>query len=211
MDYPTYYPLFAETEFAFDGRVPSNSQNRNPILQMGIGADGLKTGHTQEAGYGLVGSAKQGDRRIIFVITGLQSAEQRAEESAKIVNWAFRQFAQKDLLEAGTRIADADVWMGEAPTVGLTVAEDISLLVPALRADQVAANVIYDGPLEAPIAAGQKVGELVITLEDLPEQRFPVVTSDAVPAGGFETRLRVAAMVVMDKIRALRAGEEEPA
>ncbi len=211
VDYPTYYPLFAETEFAFDGRVPSNSQNRNPILQMGIGADGLKTGHTQEAGYGLVGSAKQGDRRIIFVITGLQSAEQRAEESAKIVNWAFRQFAQKDLLEAGTRIADADVWMGEAPTVGLTVAEDISLLVPALRADQVAANVIYDGPLEAPIAAGQKVGELVITLEDLPEQRFPVVTSDAVPAGGFETRLRVAAMVVMDKIRALRAGEEEPA
>lgn len=212
VDYPTYYPLFAETSFAFDGRVPSNSRNRNPILQMGIGADGLKTGHTQEAGYGLVGSAKQGERRIIFVITGLDTPEQRAEESAKIVNWAFRQFAQKDLLDAGTRIAEAEVWMGEAPNVGLTVAEDIALLIPVLRADQVSANVIYDGPLEAPIAAGQKVGELVITLEDLPEQRYPVVTTDAVAAGGFETRLRVAADVVLAKIKAYRAGsEEEPA
>jgi len=212
VDYPTYYPLFAETSFAFDGRVPSNSQNRNPILQMGIGADGLKTGHTQEAGYGLVGSAKQGDRRIIFVITGLRSPEQRAEESAKIVNWAFRQFAQKDLLDAGTRIAEADVWMGETDNVGLTVAEDIALLIPVLRADQVNANVVYDGPLEAPIAAGQKVGELIITLEDLPEQRYPVVTTDAVAAGGFETRLRVAADVVIGKIKAFRAAsQEEPA
>ena len=212
VDYPTYYPLFAETEFAFDGRVPSNSRNRNPILQMGIGADGLKTGHTQEAGYGLVGSAKQGERRIIFVVTGLQTTEQRAEEAAKITNWAFRQFAQKDLLDAGTRIAEADVWMGEAPNVGLTVAEDISLLIPVLRSDQVSANVVYDGPLEAPIAAGQKVGELIITLDQLPEQRYPVVTSDAVAAGGFETRLRVADDVILGKIKAFRAGsEEEPA
>lgn len=212
VDYPTYYPLFAETEFAFDGRVPSNSQNRNPILQMGIGADGLKTGHTQEAGFGLVGSAKQGERRIIFVITGLDTPQQRAEESAKIVNWAFRQFAQKDLLDAGSRIAEADVWMGEAPTVGLTVTEDISLLVPVLRADQVSANIVYDGPLEAPIAAGQKVGELIITLDELPERRFPVVAADAVPAGGFENRLRVAAEVVFGKIKALRAStEDEPA
>ena len=80
-DFPTYYPLFAEQEFAFDGRAPSNSQNRNPLLGLGIGADGLKTGHTSEAGYGLVGSAKQGDRRIIFVITGFDSAIARAQEA----------------------------------------------------------------------------------------------------------------------------------
>ncbi|MDP5358591.1 MAG: D-alanyl-D-alanine carboxypeptidase, partial [Paracoccaceae bacterium] len=90
-DFPTFYPLFAETEFPFDGRVPSNSSNRNPVLSMGIGADGLKTGHTEEAGFGLVGSAKQGDRRVIFVITGLESRQARAEESTKIINWAFRQ------------------------------------------------------------------------------------------------------------------------
>ncbi|SEW00635.1 D-alanyl-D-alanine carboxypeptidase (penicillin-binding protein 5/6) [Cognatiyoonia koreensis] len=212
VDYPTYYPLFAETEFEFDGRVPSNSRNRNPILQMGIGADGLKTGHTQEAGYGLVGSAKQGDRRIIFVITGLETAEERAEESAKIVNWAFRQFAQKDVLKAGTEIAQAEVWMGERPSVGLTVPEDISLLVPVLSEDKVDANIVYTGPIEAPVTAGQEVGELVISLDGLPDNRFPLVTTSAVPAGGFETRLRVAAEVAFGKLMAWRnAPEEEPA
>jgi len=210
-DYPTYYPLFAETEFLFDGRVPSNSQNRNPILQMGIGADGLKTGHTQEAGYGLVGSAKQGERRIIFVVTGLNSAEARAEESAKITNWAFRQFAQKDLLRAGTKIAEAAVWMGEEESVGLTVADDISLLVPVLRSDQVSAEIVYEGPLEAPLAEGDRVGELIVTLEDLPERRFPLVTTGPVAAGGFETRLRTAATVVYSKLMSLRGSEEEPA
>lgn len=197
-DFPTYYPLFSEQEFAFDGRVPSNTQNRNPILGLGIGADGLKTGHTQEAGYGLVGSAKQGDRRVIFVLTGLDSPQQRADEAERIVSWAFRQFAQKDLLEGGTRIAQADVWMGEKPSVGLTVPEDISLLVPVL--DQGAtAEAVFNGPIEAPITAGQQVGELVVTLEGLPEKRFPLVTESAVARGGFQTRLRVAAEVLWDK------------
>lgn len=198
-DYPTYYPLFSETEFAFDGRAPANSRNRNPILRLGIGADGLKTGHTQEAGYGLVGSAKQGDRRIIFVITGLDSAQARAEEAEKIVNWAFRQFAQKDVATGGTRIAEADVWMGEQPTVGLAVAEDISLLVPVVNQDGLNAEVKYTGPFEAPIVAGQELGELVITLDGLPEHRVPLVAEHDVPLGGFNTRLRVAAQVLWNK------------
>ncbi|MEO0666156.1 MAG: D-alanyl-D-alanine carboxypeptidase family protein, partial [Pseudomonadota bacterium] len=109
LDFPTYYPLFAEQEFEFDGRAPSNTRNRNPLLGLGLGADGLKTGHTQEAGYGLVGSAKQGDRRIIFVVTGLDTPAQRAEESERIVNWAFRQFAEQVVAPAGTRLAEADV------------------------------------------------------------------------------------------------------
>lgn len=198
-DFPTYYPLFAETEFAFDGRAPANSRNRNPILQLGIGADGLKTGHTQEAGYGLVGSAKQGDRRIIFVITGLDSAQARAEEAEKIVNWAFRQFAQKDVATGGTRIAEADVWMGEQPSVGLTVAEDISLLVPIVNQNGLNAEVKYTGPFEAPIVAGQELGELVIKLDGLPEHSVPLVAEHDVPLGGFNTRLRVAAEVLWNK------------
>lgn len=198
-DFPTFYPLFAETDFPFDGRVPSNSGNRNPVLSMGIGADGLKTGHTEEAGFGLVGSAKQGDRRVIFVITGLDSRQQRAEESTKIINWAFRQFAEKEVAEAGTRIASADVWMGAAPTVGLTVAEDFSLLVPILNEGDIRAQVVYDGPIEAPIVAGQQLGELVITLDDLPEKRIPLVAEGDVPRGGFSTRLRTAAIVLWQK------------
>ena len=199
LDFPTFYPLFAETEFPFDGRVPSNSSNRNPILSMGIGADGLKTGHTEEAGFGLVGSAKQGDRRIVFVITGLETQQARAEESQKIINWAFRQFAEKDVAEAGTQIATAEVWMGEMPTVGLTVAEDFSLLVPILNQGEITAEVVYNGPIEAPITAGQQLGELVINLDDLPEKRIPLVAENDVARGGFGTRLRTAAIVLWEK------------
>lgn len=198
-DFPTFYPLFAETEFPFDGRVPSNSRNRNPVLSMGIGADGLKTGHTEEAGFGLVGSAKQGDRRVIFVITGLDTREERAEESVKIINWAFRQFAEKEVAEAGTRIAFADVWMGALPSVGLTVAEDFSLLVPVLNQGEIAAEVVYNGPIEAPITAGQQLGELVINLDELPEKRIPLVAETDVARGGFATRLRTAALVLWQK------------
>lgn len=199
-DFPTFYPLFSEQEFLFDGRVPSNSQNRNPILGLGLGADGLKTGHTMEAGYGLVGSAKQGDRRIIFVITGLDSAAQRAEESSKIINWAFRQFAQKNVARAGTRLADASVWMGEAATVGLTVAEDVNLLVPALGGNDFDAQVVFDSPISAPVAAGQQLGELVITLEGLPETRVPLVAENAVANGGFGVKLSTAAKVILGKL-----------
>ncbi len=198
-DYPTFYPLFAETEFAFDGRVPSNSRNRNPLLNLGIGADGLKTGHTQEAGYGLVGSAKQGDRRVIFVITGLDSQVARAEEAEKIVNWAFRQFAQKEVAREGTRIAEADIWMGGVPTVGLTVSEDLSLLVPILNQGTLDAEVVYNGPIEAPVSAGDELAELVITLDGLPEKRIPLVAEADVARGGFTTRLRTAATVLWDK------------
>lgn len=206
-DFPTFYPLFAETEFPFDGRVPSNSRNRNPVLTMGLGADGLKTGHTQEAGYGLVGSAKQADRRVIFVVTGLESREARAQESAKIINWAFRQFAEKSVAEAGTRISTADVWMGDLPSVGLTVAEDLSLLVPIFNEGEIEAEVVYDGPLEAPIKAGDQVGELVITLDELPEKRIPLVAESDVARGGFQTRLRTAALVLWQKFGPSGAAE----
>jgi D-alanyl-D-alanine carboxypeptidase (penicillin-binding protein 5/6) len=168
-------------------------------LTLGIGADGLKTGHTEAAGYGLVGSAKQGDRRIIFVITGLETQAVRAEESERLVNWAFRQFARKDVARAGTRIAEADVWMGNSVSVGLTVKEDLSLLVPILNQGEVAAQVIYDGPVEAPITAGQQLAELVITLDGLPEKRLPLVAENDVARGGFKTRLRTAAQVLWTK------------
>lgn len=199
-DFPTYYPIFAEEEFLFDGRVPSNSQNRNPILGLGLGADGMKTGHTQEAGYGLVGSAKQGDRRVVFVVTGLDSAAARAEEGQRILNWSFRQFAEKNVIETGTRVAEASVWMGQAPTVGLTVAEDVSMLVPILSGDSIDGEVVFNAPIEAPIAAGQTLGELIIRFNDLPERRIPLVAEADVPVGGFAIRMRTAVMVLLDKV-----------
>lgn len=199
-DFPEFYPLFAETEFAFDNRVPSNSRNRNPILTMGIGADGLKTGHTQEAGYGLVGSAKQGDRRIIFVITGLDTTAARAQESQSIVNWAFRQFAMRDIAKEGQEFAQADVWMGSSPTVGLVAAQDLTVLMPALARAEIDAEVIFTGPVEAPIAKGDPLAEIVFTPEGLPEVRLPLVADSDVASGGFVSRITTAAMVLVAKL-----------
>lgn len=200
-DYPTFYPLFSEQSFDYDGEHPANTQNRNPLLALGIGADGLKTGHTSEAGYGLVGSAKQGDRRVIFVITGLDSAQARAEEAERIVNWAFRQFAQRDVARGGTRIAQADVWMGEAPHVGLMLEEDLSLLVPTAGGTEIDAEVIFNGPIQAPVTQGDAIAELVIRLENLPETRVPLVADTTIAAGGFSTRLRTAADVLVERVR----------
>lgn len=195
-DFPEFYPLFAETEFEFDNRVPSNRLNRNPLLTMGIGADGLKTGHTQEAGYGLTGSAKQGDRRVIFVISGLDSVAARAQESQAIVNWAFRQFAMRPLAKEGQQFAQADVWMGSEPTVGLVAAKDISVLMPALAGNEIEGEVVYTGPVNAPIAAGDQLAEFVFTLDGLPETRLPLVADRAIARGGFLSRVSTAAVVL---------------
>jgi len=192
MDFPQFYPFFAETEFDYKGRAPDNRFNRNPLLGLGLGADGLKTGHTREAGYGLAGSAKQGDRRVIFVITGLASDAARAEESERIVTWAFRQFTERTVAAAGTRLAEAEVHLGDAATVGLVPAEDVRLLVPAIVRDSVTAEVVYHGPLLAPIAAGTPVAELIVHVPDLPDRRIPLVAEADVGNAGFLRRLLTA-------------------
>ncbi len=198
-DFPEFYPLFSEREFTFDGRAPSNTQNRNPLLQLDIGADGLKTGHTEEAGYGLVGSAKQGDRRVIFVISGLGSMAERAEESEAIVNWSFRQFAKKTIAKAGIAVEQAEVWMGNSPTVGLVPAQDLEILLPTLSDDAVKAEVVYTGPVTAPIQAGQQLAELVVKPDDLPEMRLPLVAESNVGTGGFPVRVMTAARVLVKR------------
>ena len=201
IDFPQFYPMFAETEFAFDGRAPQNTQNRNPLLSLGIGADGLKTGHTQAAGYGLVGSAKQGERRVVFVVSGLDTPQARAEDAEAIVNWAFRQFAENTLVTAGTDVAQADVWMGDAPTVGLVTATDLTMLLPVLGGDTVKAEVIYTGPLQAPIEAGAQVAELVVTPEGMPETRVPLLAASNVARGGFTTRLKTVSGLLLKRLQ----------
>ncbi len=195
-EFPEYYGYFGQEEFGFDGRAPQNRFNRNPLLKLGIGADGLKTGHTSEAGYGLVGSAVQGKRRVVFVITGLSSETERAEEAERVVNWAFRQFVEKTVVEEGTRLGEVKVWMGDMQRVGLIAPADITLLVPALVHDKIDAEIIYETPIEAPIQAGQEIGELVVALPDMETQRIPLVAENAVARGGFLPRLRTATQVL---------------
>ncbi len=199
-EFPEYYGYFGQKEYPYDGRAPDNRFNRNPLLNLGIGADGLKTGHTMEAGYGIVGSATQGTRRIVFVLSGLNSEKERAEESERVVSWAFRQFVQKKVIDKGAEVTRADVWMGDHQEIGLIAAEDISLLLPALERGALAAEVVYRGPIEAPISAGQEVADLVVTLKDLPPAHVPLVSDRDVARGGYVPRLRTAALVVWRKV-----------
>lgn len=197
-EFPEYYGYFGQREFAFDGRAPDNRFNRNPLLRLNIGADGLKTGHTNEAGYGIVGSAVQGTRRIIFVITGLQSERERAEEAESVVNWAFRQFREQALLEEGQEVIRANVWMGAARDVALVAARDTNVLIPATQsAGAVEAQVVYNAPLEAPLTAGQEVATLVVTRNGLPDAQIPLVAKSDVPQGGVLVRMQAAATVLI--------------
>ncbi|OYU39512.1 MAG: D-alanyl-D-alanine carboxypeptidase [Pseudorhodobacter sp. PARRP1] len=193
-EFPDLYPVFGQTEFNYKNRAPANAHNRNPLLALNIGADGLKTGHTQEAGYGMVGSVKQGERRIVFAISGMASDTERAEEAERIATWAFRQFALKTVVKAGAQVAQAAVFMGDADSVGLVPAQDVKLLIPALAQDGLQAQVVYNGPLEAPIAKGAEVAQLVITVPGLPEHRVALLAEADVAKGGFMKRLTTAAL-----------------
>ncbi|RRH73488.1 D-alanyl-D-alanine carboxypeptidase family protein [Falsigemmobacter faecalis] len=195
-DFPEYYPIFSETHFNYKDRAPANARNRNPLLSLGVGADGLKTGHTAEAGYSLVGSVKQGDRRLIFVISGLDTEVARAEESERITNWAFRQFSLRTIANEKTRVAEAPVFLGEASSVGLIAAENVQVLVPATPGKGVTARVEWQGPLHAPLKAGDQVGELIVSVPDMPDLRSPVLVENDVPKAGFLNRLTTAVSVL---------------
>ena len=205
-EFPEYYGYFGLTEFPWDNRAPQNRFNRNPLLKLGIGADGLKTGHTNEAGYGLVGSAVQGDRRIVFVLGGLLSESDRAAESERVVNWAFRQFVERKVVEKNKRVAEVPVWLGDVDDVGLVVAEDITMLIPALVQGDIPAEITYRTPLEAPLVAGQVAGELVVRIPDMPEARVDLLIDRDVAAGGFMPRVRLAARILFDRIAGAAEG-----
>ena len=191
-DFPEYYPMFAEQTYEFDGRAPANTRNRNPLLGLGIGADGLKTGHTEEAGYGLVGSAKQDDRRIIFVLSGLGSLEDRAQEAETIVNWAFRQFLVKNFGTSGTEVGRAAVWNGKSRNVSLLLEGDLNVMLPVLSSSDPSFSIEYVGPIKAPIEKGDRIAELVIKSQNLPETRQALVAGKNVSTGGFFVQIRTA-------------------
>lgn len=197
--YPEYYAVFSQTEFNYKDRAPANANNRNPLLKLNIGADGLKTGHTEEAGYGLVGSVKQGERRIVFAMSGLASDKDRASEAERIATWAFRQFALKTVVKSGARVAEADVFLGDAAKVGLVPVEDLRLLLPALAQGGLQAEIVYQSPVKAPVAKGTKLAEMVIHVPDMPEARISLVAEADVGPAGFLDRLKAAALQLQSR------------
>ncbi len=165
VEHEEYYHYMGEGEFTWNGIT---QPNRVPLLNAGVGVDGLKTGHTEEAGYSLVGSAQQGSRRIVFVFSGLNSTTERTEESERILTWAFRQFVERQVLEGGQAIAEADVWMGAADSVPLVAAESLTVLAPVIAQGAITARVEYEGPLAAPVTRGQEVARLIVEVPGLP-------------------------------------------
>lgn len=195
--FPEQYRYFAETEFTWDG---IRQENRNPLLALGLGADGLKTGHTEEAGFGLVASAKRGDRRVVLVVSGLDTSEARRQESERLINWAFRAFDTQRLYQAGQPLAQAGVWIGAADQVALVPAADVIVTVPYGRMDSVAVTLTYDGPIPAPIAAGAPLGAIEIAVPGMAPQRVALVAAQTVEAGGLIARLKAAAHLMLRSI-----------
>jgi D-alanyl-D-alanine carboxypeptidase (penicillin-binding protein 5/6) len=170
------------------GNQPITQGNRNPILGRVPGADGLKTGHTEEAGYGFTGSAQQGNRRLVMVVAGLTSFNGRIEESVRFMQWGFNAWQSRPVLTRGQRIGEANVQLGGDDTVGLVAPRDIAVTIPAGMGQELRARIVYEGPIKAPIRQGQHVADLVITANGI-EQRMPLVAEKAVDEAGFFGRM----------------------
>lgn len=191
-NYPDYYKYYAETEFTYNNiRQP----NRNPLLYAGIGADGIKTGHTEEAGYGLIGSAVRDGRRVDMVITGTANMQERGDEAQKLMDWALRSFRNVTLAKPGEVVEKAPVILGKSKDVELTVPSDIQLTLPNLAEKDMKFQVSYNAPVSAPVKAGQELGLLNVTYPGGATQSYPLVAAKDVPTANFFSRTFEKAMI----------------
>ena len=188
-DFPQLYKQFySRRDFSWGKTMGGNAitqANRDPLLGRVAGADGLKTGHTEEAGYGFTGSAEQNGRRLVMVMAGLNSSNARAEESVKFMNWGFRAWQAKPVVAKGKKVADAEVQMGSSSKVGLVAPRQLAVTLPAGLDPAISGKVVYQGPIKAPIKAGQHIADLVVTSPDMPAQRLPLVADKDVSEAGF--------------------------
>jgi D-alanyl-D-alanine carboxypeptidase (penicillin-binding protein 5/6) len=206
-DYPQYYHYFSVRSYTTSDQGKQITQpNRDLTLDKVEGADGLKTGHTDAAGYGITASAKRGDRRIILVLNGLRYPQynndyfpniKRSEEAGRIIDMAFREFRQYRLFKPGDVVGQAQVWGGIEATVPLTVK---AAPAPVLQVDSrngMKVSIRYDGPLKAPVAQDQRVATLIITAPDYPGLTVPLYAAKAVPQTGFFGRMMLGVQALL--------------
>jgi D-alanyl-D-alanine carboxypeptidase (penicillin-binding protein 5/6) len=184
-NYPDLYKIYGQREFTYN---KIRQYNRNPLLAMNIGADGLKTGHTKEAGYGLVGSAVQNGLRLIVVVAGLKTAKERADSAKKLLEWGFRNFESNLLFTQGAIIAYAKVYGGEQSSVALVAGRAVKLMVPRDARERIIARVVYSGPVRPPVQKGQTVGVLKVWRGDVMALQIPLQAADNVGIGGIPGR-----------------------
>ncbi|MEM9262958.1 MAG: D-alanyl-D-alanine carboxypeptidase family protein [Pseudomonadota bacterium] len=194
-DYPEYFAIFSEREFTWE---KIRQANRNPLLGSFEGADGLKTGHTDEAGYGVVATAVRDGVRRIVVVNGLTSAKERGTESRRLLKASFDDFVEKTLLLKGDVVGTADVFRGVSADVPLVISEDIMSIVHRERLNTISAKVRYSGPLVAPVAEGAQVAELDLTIDDKTTS-FPVFAGTSVDEIGFFGKVLIGAQKLLLK------------
>ncbi|MCG6119773.1 MAG: D-alanyl-D-alanine carboxypeptidase [Blastomonas sp.] len=182
-----YKRFYSKGSFTWNGIT---QPNRDPLLGKVDGADGLKTGHTEEAGYGFTGSAEQNGRRLVMVVAGLDSYNGRINESVRFMNWGFRSWKAVPLFAKGKTVDTAPVQMGSVRQLSLVAPRDLALTLPRTAdTEAVTLKVVYQGPLKAPIAKGQQVATLVVSAPDMERQVMPLVAGEAVEEAGFFGRL----------------------
>ncbi|MEM1140440.1 MAG: D-alanyl-D-alanine carboxypeptidase family protein [Pseudomonadota bacterium] len=186
--YPEYYSIFQETEFTYSG---IRQYNRNPLLRLNVGVDGMKTGHTEESGYGLVSTAERDGRRLVLVVNGLESELQRKSESARLLEVGFLQFQPVMVYSRGEIVGEVPVWLGQVDEVPLAPSEDVRFYLPAGLKDQLTVKTVVDEPVEAPIAADAVLGTLQIKAPGYPTREVPLVAAREIAKAGFAKRIGV--------------------
>jgi len=191
-DFPNLYKQFyAKPDFTWGQTMGGNAitqENRDPLLGRVPGADGLKTGHTDESGYSVVGSAQQNGRRIVMMMGGMTSFNQRIQQSVAFMNWGFHAWADKTLAPKGKVVETAEVQGGDATTVGLVAPQDVAVTIPSGSSPDMQIKVVYQGPIQAPIKAGQHIADIVVTTPDTGAQTMPLVAAKDVGKAGFFRR-----------------------
>jgi D-alanyl-D-alanine carboxypeptidase (penicillin-binding protein 5/6) len=185
-DYPEYYQMFSETEFEFGGIL---QYARNPLLRRDVGADGLKTGHTEDAGYGLTASATRDGRRLVLVVAGLETPGQRARESERLLEHGFRDFKAYELFHAGETVESAAVWLGDQETVPLITDQSVVLTLTPEARRALEVKVVYDGPVPAPVALGAPLAQLEITAPGIEPKRVPLIAGEEIQEAGLLDRM----------------------
>lgn len=193
-EYPEFYPIYGQREFEWN---KIKQRNRNPLLSMDIGADGMKTGFTEESGYAIVGSSARNGRRLFIALSGMASERERAEEARKMLEWGIRAFEKRELFPEGETVGEALVFGGMQQGLNLVAKGAVSVFVPVANADLLNAKVIYNGPVNAPVEAGAEIGTLQIFVGERLLREAPVFAGESVATGNLPQRAKSAAYELM--------------
>jgi D-alanyl-D-alanine carboxypeptidase (penicillin-binding protein 5/6) len=184
-EYPEFYKYYSQPDFTWN---KITQRNRNPLLGMNIGADGLKTGFTEESGYAIVGSVSRDGRRSFVALSGLESDAQRAEEARRILEWGMRAFEKVTLFDAGETVGEAKVYGGDKSGVALRADGPLSIFVPTFNRDRMIARIVYEGPLSSPVEEGTEIGALKVWIGDTMSQETPLYAAETVGVGQLHQR-----------------------